>query len=125
DVGEFVAKLRRQLTKRQVAVADSEGLPPKGGVPKSLRHQAPEDRHIQDMEYRGPPVPDLRAEVESLRQQLSQERSGRADLLRRLESVRNLMRPQYESLRNLFEELGSPKANGLDKAPYQPWLAKA
>lgn len=123
DVGEFVEKLRRQLTKVTVAVAKAgqtfhEQAPAREAVDRFTRGRLP----IADLDREAEQV----TEIQSLRSQLSQERSTRADVERRLAAVRDSLRPQYDALRGLFEQLGTSSRNGgVDRAAFEPWLSKA
>ncbi len=121
EVGEFVEKLRRQLSKRQIAAA-----------PQRAPHQLPRPGEVLqkpgfDFTKEAQPSRSLEAsaEAESLRAQLAAERGARAETDRRLAAVRDCLRPQYEALRGLFEQLGAIKANGIDRGAFEPWLAKA
>lgn len=119
DVGQFVEKLRSQLAKKTVQVGHAKDEIKWAGS-HGLTHNPPKDmRLIQDMPDR------LQPEIDSLRQQLSVERTARADAERRLVAVRDVLRPQYESLRGLFEQLGARAAGAGDKSAFEPWLAKA
>lgn len=112
EVGPFVDRLRRQLTKHQVQGVE---------VPKRA-----ERVHVPEATYGREERPTISpTEVESLRSELSQERSARADAERRLAAVRDALRPQFEALRGLFDQLGTRATNGIDKGAYEPWLAKA
>lgn len=110
DAGEFVERLKRQLAKRQIAVNHS---------PAKLESIA------QDPLVQKPLAIYHSGEIESLREQLGRERTLRLDAERRLVAVRDSLRPQYESLKTLFEQLGTNKSAGADRSAFEPWLAKA
>jgi Helicase HerA, central domain len=115
DVGQFVDRLRRQLTKHRVAAPRVE--------------QQPEFRRYRQARS-GPLLeiddsPGQLAELESLRSQLAQERTARSDAERRLATVREVLRPQYESLKGLFEQLGGGATGAVNRSAFEPWLAKA
>lgn len=116
DAGEFVEKLKRQLAKRQIsAVAQTAAT-------KQPVHSV---EFSNGMQIRSGTETTLAAENEALRQQLSREHSLRADAERRLSTVRDSLRPQYDALKGLFEQLGAQKPNGIDRSAFEPWLAKA
>lgn len=131
DVGQFVERLRHQLTKRQVSMS----------APKKFTTAAHEARVSEELEreerstkpYVGLSqerrVTDFatQADMDSLRAQLADERARRVDAEKRLVAVRDSLRPQYDALKTLFDQLGSSSsANGaVDASIYEPWLAKA
>jgi len=118
DVGEFVDKLRRQLSKTTVPVAK-----PSANTGTRLPDIAePRAAYKTELEV---PYSQALEQVESLRTQLAQERAARTDMERRLAAVRDALRPQYDALKGLFEHLGTTRPNGVDRAAYEPWLRKA
>ena len=121
EVGEFVEKLRRQLSKHQVAVAKPKA-PAGNAYSEAIRGASVSRVYSQALESL---TEYPKAEIDSLRQQLAQERSLRADAERRLAAVRDSLRPQYEALKGLFDLLGASKPAGIDRSAFEPWLAKA
>lgn len=112
DVGDFVDRLRRQLAKRQVA------------VPEKVERRVIEFSNGMRIESGNETT--LAVENAALRQQLSAERLGRAEIEKRLETVRTWLKPQFETLQALFTQLGNDKPVGrVDRSVYEPWLAKA
>lgn len=121
DVKEFVEKVRRELTKARVTVEK-----PKSALHTDTDNSAPErpdpvhDKMIRQVE-------EATTRVGQLQSELAEERRLRQDAERRLARVRDFLKPQYESLRDLFEDLGQ-SGNGsavVDRSAYDPWLAKA
>jgi hypothetical protein len=112
DVGAFVARLKTLLSKTTVPVQ----RPPvqiRAASPAPQTPQAAADMAVQN-------------EVARLRQELDRERTGRADAERRLAAVKALVEPQYRALRMLFEAIGeAASAGAVNRAAYDPWLAKA
>lgn len=117
DVGDFVQRLKRQLGKHQVAV---HRVGEARFQPAGLQIDLPEGPIVQT-----PEVISLRERVQSLQQQLQKERDARADAEKRLARVRDSLKPQYDALSALFDTLGTRKANGVDRAAFEPWLQKA
>lgn len=120
NVDEFVEKLKRQLTRSR-AVVVKPGISSTPWMPfKSARQSFDEDRRESLMEAESYSAPTLQAENDSLRSQL-------ADAEKRLVAVRDSLRPQYDALKMLFEQLGTTtSANGsVNRSAYEPWLAKA
>lgn len=114
DVGEFVERLRRQLTRKQVS------------APVPAQNQAKDSSIQNDPLVQKPLETYHAAEIQSLRRQLAVERSARAEAEKRLQAVRTWLKPQFDTLQMLFSQLGDNKpAGGVDRAPYEPWLAKA
>jgi hypothetical protein len=130
DAGEFVEKLRRQLSKKQVAVSGGAGAKISPGLAFTFSRAEESRAEEEAFMQRGPVSADairLANENESLRTQLAEERARRSDAEARLAKVRDNLRPQYDALRNLFEQVGlGATANGaVNRAAYEPWLAKA
>jgi uncharacterized protein len=126
DVGEFVERLRRQLTKRQVAAPAAEFSRKPFAQQTASNSPKPPFDFVQGAEdLSSARSLALSAEIESLKTQLGFERSGRAEAEKRLAIVRDNLRPQYDALRGLFEHLGTTKASGVERSAYEPWLAKA
>lgn len=130
DVREFVAKLRPQLTKKQVVVPAPSMTPRTTPVLTGMDDVATE----MMMERRPEPprlasskdeVDEARRENEELRKRLADASRRAEDAVRRLETVRKVLQPQYDAYRALFDELG-PSSNGsADHSVYTPWLHKA
>lgn len=120
DMTTFVERARRELTKTSVAV-------PEG--PRKKQEYVPgpiklvPDEGISKLTVE---IEELTKKVEDLHRELAVQRSARVDAERRLETVREQLRPQYDALRGLFEQLGStPTGSSVDRTKYLKWLAKA
>lgn len=126
DAAEFVERVRRQLAGRKMAAgAEHLALPdPPARSLKTVKTPRSEDGEEGLLPL---DVPDPReTEIRTLKDQLAKERQGRAAAEKRLEAVRKMLKPQYDSLRTLFEELGTGTEGGAgDRAVYEPWLEKA
>jgi hypothetical protein len=125
DMNAFVELAKRELTKTSVSVLDvskkghivREPEPPK----VSLVRAAEFDRLTKENE-------DLRSKLEDLNEKYNKARHGIADADRRLTAVRETLRPQYDSLRTLFDALTTVSGAGrgaVDRGPFMKWLEKA
>jgi hypothetical protein len=127
DVKSFVERVRKELTKAQVAVEESHrGLPPfvRIGTPRSIVAPEPDPDHEKLTRQ----VQEATTKVAQLQGELAEERRLRQEVERRLAAVRDQLRPQYQALSNLFEDLGKPgngSASTVDRGPFEQWLAKA
>ncbi len=136
DVGDFVAKVRKELTKTTVSVHVQGDLPknPKArnallGMVQLAAAAPPvafpaTERHIQELTLQRDQA---QAIAHNLKQDLIGERQHRMQAERRLDAVRKNLQPQYDALRALFEDLGEKASSGaaVDRTVWEPWLAKA
>jgi hypothetical protein len=139
DVGEFVAKVRKELTKTQVVLHVTPPLPKNPKTLKALSDMAqvaaaaPPARAAHELSVAVANAQserdEARAECAKLREELGQERGLRAAAERRLEVVRALLKPEYDTLRAVFEGLGQAAAAGgaavQDLEAWKPWFEKA
>ena len=123
DVGKFVDRLRRQMSRVQAAPtpkAASRPAPRKTesiAEPQGIWGTSPVDTGEMDQ---------LSQENGRLREQLAAERRAKLESEKRLAAVRAHLQPQYDALRSLFEDLKSNGAQGtVDRSVYEPWLAQA
>lgn len=136
-VEEFVTKVRRQLTKTTVSVPETKApsrktIPPQRETdPGQHETDAPPARQLHDQSLE---IARLKRDLElaqhdvgRLNEELINERGKTRDLERRLEAIRARLRPEYDNLRTLFEDLGqaSPAGGAADPGVWEPWLAKA
>lgn len=110
NVNDFVDRLKRQLSKRTVSA-------PRLSESVSTTTTA--------VTFHSQSSPDLQPEVDRLRGQVENERRLRLDAESRLAKVRDALKPQYDSLRALFESIGSAPSASVNGDAYEPWLAKA
>jgi len=139
DVTEFVERVRRQLSASKPASVPQSYTPRKiESLKKEIKsietssgsaivldpvtsRQAAEA--IRDVARE---ADELRQRVGELQKQIAEEKARRADAENRLAAVRKFMEPQYETMKKLFEKLGTPGSNGAaDSSVYAPWLEKA
>lgn len=128
DARAFVEKLKADLARTVVHV--------QGGLPKNPKTRdallgmaklagesmAPARREYQEQAVE---VDRLKAEVTRLSGELQAERGRAREAERRLDAVRARLRPEYDALATLFEDLGEvPGAAAADRGVYEPWLAK-
>ncbi len=118
DVGQFVEKLRRQLTKTSVP-AGATGLvrPPRSSVVGTGTVETGTGRVLS-----------VEVDVDKLQvmaRQLADWRGRAQAAEQKLEAVRKLLRPDYEALRALFDELKAGEIVQADGHLYGPWLEKA
>jgi hypothetical protein len=66
----------------------------------------------------------LRSQVQDLAEKLRAAEREKKSAVLRLEAVRDHLRPQWEALQGLFNELGEVKA-AQDRSIWEPWLQKA
>ena len=68
---------------------------------------------------------ELQGQLTSLRTQLSEEKTAKQQLQKKLDSVKSLLLPQYEQMKNIFSEIGESSSNGVvDNGVYGVWLEK-
>lgn len=138
DSQEFVARLRKEMAKTTAAagLVSPKLMTPKAlseVVRRSAQDMAPmvaESQHIaRQLNDQAGRIAKLDAEVEQLSKDRYAESQRRQDAERRLEAVRKQLRPQYEAMRDLFEDLGqAASAKGgaaQDLGVWEPWLGKA
>jgi hypothetical protein len=126
DVKTFVERVQKELTKVQAAACP----PPKS--PATAKALSAAVEHV--VQVKVTEVPALQKELQQLRDELGKVATENVQLRiqlggadRRLEAVRKHLKPEYDALRALFEDLGqAPAAGGaVDAAVWEPWLAKA
>lgn len=108
EVGSFVDKLKRQLSRKQISMSRGE------------KATAAPDTSTAEVE-----VDARHQEIIRLRDQLSEERGRRLQLEGRLSKLKKTLEPQYEALKAIFGELTVDKAGSVDHGAYAPWLEKA
>jgi regulator of replication initiation timing len=140
DARLFVERLKKELTKTVATVSESKIVKSaraiaemaknpelkqvlveaNAGVSKALGEASAQMKELRDQ------VAELALENGRLKSEVSQQR-GRADAAeRRLEAVRKHLRPQYDALAALFQDLGEASPAGVvDRGPYQLLLEKA
>lgn len=132
DVHDFVARVRKELTKVRVLVHGEDRKPnPEGLILSDQPRRTEVIPNAADVER-------LQDECTRLQTQLGEERGLRQtyekralDAERRLQVVRDRLRPEYDALRALFEDLGPTNSAGtaaagaVDRAPFEQWLSKA
>jgi hypothetical protein len=129
DVKSFVEKVRRELTKVQVVVHAEKETPNPDGV---IRTDPPRTVEVipssADVEKLTKQRDDNFQQIHRLQGELKAERDARRDADARLKAARELLRPQYDTLKALFEAIapsGNGSASAVDRRIYEPWLAKA
>lgn len=138
DVGDFVAKVRKELTKTTVSIhrdlptkKGKGNLIPPSGETVAGRELSSGSRNVNqggDLAWKHHVEKDALQgvymnQVSSLKEELSRERQLRQDAERRLDAVRSYLKPQYDSLQKLFVDLAS--VGGLDTDVWAPWLDRA
>lgn len=121
DMQTFVERARRELTKTLVLVPESEPRKQKPILsPVKLANHEIIDRLTRENE-------ELKSKVQGLHEQISSSRQVSQGAERRLAAVREALRPQYDAMRGLFENLlASPGQTGTaDRSSYLVWLEKA
>lgn len=103
--------------KTEPALRETEPPPARQLPDQSLEM----DRLKRDLEL-------AQASASRLAEELRVENDIRRDLERRLEAVRRHLKPEYDAMRALFEDLGQAGPAGgaaVDRSVWEPWLAKA
>lgn len=128
DMQAFVALAKRELTKTVVACP-----PPKN--PKTQRALIAASKATSLAETLEMPlsrvngiIAEKDAEIAQLKHNLTVARGAVDDAVGRLSAVRELLRPQYDGLRKLFEVMPSTGAGGasrVDRQKYEIWIKKA
>jgi len=133
DLETFVERVKRDLAKTSVAVCPSPANPKtreavgrmaaiaaKNSPPAAPAETVPLDQFQK-----------VQAELIHLKEDLRKERGMREGAEERLQIARNLLKPQYDGLKRLFDEIGeaahSAPAAGMAEIPevWEAWLAKA
>jgi hypothetical protein len=123
DSTNFIEKLRKELSRTVVSVPET---PRRGRIVRepdpskhSLVRAAEFDRLQKENE-------DLRSKFQDLHEQLATMRRSDQDAQRRLAAVRESLRPQYDALRGLFEQLSTSSGNKpSNPGVFSKWLQKA
>lgn len=115
DVSQFVKRLNKALnSNKEIKQFVPETKPSKINVGVQKIDAAMQEENIQ-----------LREENEKLKQQLLEEKNHRADAEKKLETVRALLKPQYDNLVKIFSVAPISGSNGVtDYGKYQIWLDK-
>jgi hypothetical protein len=120
DMAAFVDRAKRELTK---TLAPVPGPKPEKSKPEKLKPEVriPDPQHFALVAENE----NLKQKVQQLHEQLANERRAAQSAERRLSVVRETLRPQYDSLRALFENLGAEKSSVADRSSWLVWLEKA
>ena len=119
DMDAFVDRAKRELTKVVVQVPSS---PKKKDLRPGFIRFVPDEK-ISGLNVE---IAELHEKVKNLHHDLSLERIHRADAERRLAVVREALRPQYDALRGLFDQLSQPGGStAVNRGPFEKWLSKA
>lgn len=145
-VDEFVARVRKELTKVQAVVPGPAALgklnvtqaaaeildlakdprtkrilqAANAGVANALEGAQKTVKEHQDR------IAELALENGKLRGELRVAGDRARDLERRLDAVRKHLKPEYDALHTLFSEIGGTTVAGsVDAAVWEPWLSKA
>lgn len=127
DVSEFVKKLKGALNAAQAQQANTKlqhaiikSVPAGKYVDlKSLRSDL-ETLKETDMEK----IAQLEKENAELKTKLSEEKSLRQQAEQKLETVKKLLKPQYDQLIKVFENVDVVNGSVVDYGKYQIWLDK-
>jgi hypothetical protein len=106
DVTTFVERMRRALEKVKPEV------------------QAKHPHHEKPAPCTDPEIGTLRARVAALQEELAREKTRSAELTRRLDSVREHLRPEYDHLSRLFAELAEVQTAGTGPDIYDSWRSR-
>lgn len=117
DVRSFVEKIRPQLTKVTATVPTPMKATPSYGMEDAIADYALNPRPAAD-----PRVTALEEENRLLKERLSKSERSIGDASARLERVRQFLRPQYETLKALFEDIGTGSTVAINEDVYSPWL---
>jgi hypothetical protein len=122
-VRQLTDTLNKEITKTQVDVP----TPKDERKPRRELEAAPGPINVNlEMLKLSKQNEELETKVRDLTNDLQVERQKSQDALRRLANVRETMKPQYEMLRRLYEDLGATSAEGAaDMGRYQIWMDKA
>lgn len=140
DSKAFVARLKEELSRKQVTTSLQKEVARR--LPSLARTPLTVDRvdamkiaegvgaALEGGQQAIQEARDLAAqsalELGQVKAELREERRRREDAERRLAAVRAKLKPEYEALRELFEDLGSTSAAGaVDRSAYAVWLEKA
>lgn len=126
-VQEFVARLSKQLTKTVVTACPT----PKNPKTRSALVQTAELTFARgtgqnDSLFFNTQLSEKAARIQALEDALAQQKQRVASADSRLAAVREFLKPQYESLKKLFSEIGTAADPGQqDLGAWQQWLDKA
>lgn len=106
DVSVFVERMKENLTQLE--------------IPKPSKKTLVKTTMNNDME-----VEKLKEEVSSLKSALNTERELRQQAQRKLRLVQDMLSPQFEQMRKIFEEAQvSESTYSVDESKYEIWLQK-
>jgi hypothetical protein len=122
DVSGFVRKLNDVLNRE--AAQKLMPIPTKTyKQPKITAELLTNNEVFDNMEYQIK-IDELTEENNSLKQKLATETSLRKDVENKLETVRAMLKPQYDSLVKIFKQVDVVESNGVDVSKYKIWLDK-
>lgn len=122
DMTTFVERAKRELTKAAAPVPGPKLKLDQENPKVTMKSSIDSAQHFALVAENE----NLKAKVQDLHQKLATERSAAHNAERRLAAVREALRPQYDSMRNLFENLGtSPTSGTVDRSRYEKILTKA
>ena len=122
DMAVFVERAKRELTKTTAPVPGPKQKQDQENPKVTVKSSIDSAQHFALVAENE----NLKAKVQDLHQKLATERSAAQGAERRLAAVREALRPQYDSMRNLFENLGaSPTSGTVDRSRYEKILTKA
>lgn len=113
DVSQFVSRMNKSLAKQKVVTVST---------PKEKAAAAP-DYQVTELLLE---VSDLKKELEQVKSELQKSKAESSEAVKRLEAVRELLKPQYDQLQTVFGALGNGhvSSGNVDASKYDVWIAK-
>ncbi len=126
NVDDFVAQVRKELTKAQ-AVVDVQLAPKRDKSGTKAGHAEAPIRHINAapvMDASAFKVVQLEEQLKQCRADVDRERARANDAEGRLAAVRTWLQPQYDALQKLYGQTAAAPGSTADQAVYEPWLKR-
>lgn len=119
ELTAFVERAKRELTKTSTSVPGPE-KPRRKNTPDTIPSVPSHEVEALKAENAR-----LTKELHDLYPKYAEEKRASRSAETRLAAVRESLRPQYDALRGLFEQLGAASSSGSDRGPFLKWLEKA
>lgn len=122
DVSSFVKRLNKTLLTNQAQTAMLK-------IQKAIVEKTPPGKSVVDFEKivdmeAQEKINQLTEENNSLKGKLAVEITLRKGAEKRLETVKALLKPQFDQLSKVFSNIKEEHSNGVDRGKYQIWLDK-
>lgn len=124
---EFIEKIRKELSRNATPVVAVPKTAPLVREPDPVVPQVADEisRLTLQMVMLTKERDEVATENETLKGKLAHKDRDLADLRRRLDGVRQHLKPEYDRLRQVFEEIPNGASASPNRSIYDPWLVRA